>query len=194
MLGPDGRLPDDTALRGRLLVATPSLREPTFHRTVILMLDHGENGALGVVLNRPTTVDVGVVLPDWQDYVSEPAQLFQGGPVGLDGAMGVVVLPRGTELPPDVDRMTGLFGLVDLDAAPESVVPHLGGVRVFAGYAGWGDGQLEAEIAERSWFVVDAVADDLLTPEPEQLWRRVLRRQGGDLAIVSTFAVDASLN
>jgi putative transcriptional regulator len=65
---------------------------------------------------------------------------------------------------------------------------------VFAGYAGWGDGQLEAELVERSWFVVDAVPDDLLTREPTTLWRRVLRRQGGDLAIVSTFAEDASLN
>lgn len=65
---------------------------------------------------------------------------------------------------------------------------------MFAGYAGWGDGQLEAELTEGSWFVVDAVPDDVLTAEPDGLWRRVLRRQGGDLAIVSTFAEDASLN
>ena len=186
--------PDDSALRGRLLVATPRLREPTFLRTVILLLDHGENGAVGVVLNRPTTVDVGVVLPDWQPVVSDPPVLFEGGPVGLDGAMGVVTMEPGAERSVDVDRMTGRFGLVDLDARPEDVVPHVGGVRVFAGYAGWAQGQLEDELAERSWFVVDALPDDLLTPEPAGLWRRVLRRQGGDLAIVSTFAVDASLN
>ena len=86
---------DDTALRGRLLVATPRLREPTFHRTVILLLDHGPEGAIGVVLNRPSTVDVGVVLPDWQEHVSDPPRLFHGGPVGLDGAMGVAALPHG---------------------------------------------------------------------------------------------------
>jgi len=187
-------MPDDTALRGRLLVATPSLREPTFHRTVILLLDHGEAGAVGVVLNRPSTLDVAAVLPEWHDHVSDPPRLFHGGPVGLDTAMGVVTIPYGSDPSSEVDRMTGLFGLVDLDAAPESVAPHVGGVRVFAGYAGWGDGQLEAELAERSWFVVDAVPDDLLTPQPTALWRRVLRRQGGDLAIVSTFAEDASLN
>ncbi|WP_315094817.1 YqgE/AlgH family protein [uncultured Cellulomonas sp.] len=194
MTAGDGLGADDAALRGRLLVARPSLREPTFHRTVILLLDHSESGAVGIVLNRPTTVDVGVVLPDWHPHASDPPVLFQGGPVGLDGAMGVVALPRGAALPPEVDRVTGRFGLVDLDAPPESVVPHVGGVRVFAGYAGWGDGQLEAELTEGSWFVVDAVPDDVLTAEPDGLWRRVLRRQGGDLAIVSTFAEDASLN
>ncbi|NUU16318.1 YqgE/AlgH family protein [Cellulomonas humilata] len=187
-------MPDDTALRGRLLVATPGLREPTFHRTVILLLDHGEGGAVGVVLNRPSTVDVSVVLPEWHAHVSDPPLLFHGGPVGLDTAMGVVTIPHGADLSPEVDRMAGRFGLVDLDAAPESVAPHVGGVRVFAGYAGWGEGQLEDELAERSWFVVDAIADDVLTADPTRLWRRVLRRQGGDLAIVSTFAEDASLN
>jgi putative transcriptional regulator len=184
----------DTALRGRLLVATPRLREATFHRTVILLLDHGADGAIGVVLNRPSSVDVGVVLPDWQAHVSDPPRLFHGGPVGLDGAMGVAALPRGTGTSPEVDRLTGQFGLVDLDADPTSVAAHVGGVRVFAGHAGWAGGQLEDELAERAWFVVDAVQDDVLTPEPQLLWRRVLRRQGGDLAIVSTFAEDASLN
>ncbi len=185
---------DGSDLRGRLLVATPSLREPTFHRTVILLLDHGPAGALGVVLNRPSAVGVEVVLPDWHDHLSTPPLLFHGGPVGLDGAMGVVTIARGAQVPMGVDRLTDDFGLVDLDAEPTTVVPHVRGVRVFAGYAGWGDGQLESEIEERSWFVVDALPDDVLTADPERLWRRVLRRQGGDLAIVSTFAEDASLN
>jgi len=185
---------DGTALQGRLLVATPRLREDTFYRTVILLLDHGDHGAVGVVLNRPSSVDVGEVLPGWQAHVSTPPHLFQGGPVGLDGAMGVAVLRPGALPASGVDRMTGPFGLVDLDADPEQVTPHVGGVRVFAGYAGWGEGQLEDEIEERAWFVVDALPDDLLSPTPSQLWRRVLRRQGGDLAIVSTYAEDASLN
>ncbi len=83
---------------------------------------------------------------------------------------------------------------MDLDADPDTVVPHVAGLRLFLGYAGWSAGQLEAEIAEHAWFVVDALPEDLVTPEPTGLWRRVLRRQGGDLAIVSTFAEDASLN
>lgn len=185
---------DGTALQGRLLVATPRLQEDTFYRTVILLLDHGAHGALGVVLNRPSSVDVGEVLPAWHAHVSTPPQLFQGGPVGLDGAMGVATLLPGATPSSGVDRMTGPFGLVDLDADPDLVVPHVDGVRVFAGYAGWGEGQLEDELAERAWFVVEALPDDVLTPTPSQLWRRVLRRQGGDLAIVSTYADDASLN
>jgi putative transcriptional regulator len=182
------------ALRGRLLVAAPALREPAFHRTVILLLDHGDHGALGVVLNRPSPVDVGTILPAWYAHVTDPAAVFVGGPVGQDSAMGVVVLVPGAGATADVDAMTGPFGLVDLDADPATVTPYVRGVRVFAGYAGWGTDQLEGEVAERSWFVVDALPDDLLTREPTGLWRRVLRRQGGDLAIVSTFAEDASLN
>ncbi|MGY4645347.1 YqgE/AlgH family protein [Cellulomonas sp. URHB0016] len=185
---------EGTALQGRLLVAAPRLREDTFYRTVILLLDHGDHGAVGVVLNRPSAVDVAEVLPAWHSHVSTPPHLFQGGPVGLDGAMGVATLRAGSGPWSGVDRMTGPFGLVDLDADPDAVVPHVGGVRVFAGYAGWGEGQLEDEIEERAWFVVDALPDDLLTPTPSQLWRRVLRRQGGDLAIVSTYAEDANLN
>ncbi|MET0787895.1 MAG: YqgE/AlgH family protein [Cellulomonas sp.] len=187
-------MPDIPTMRGRLLVAAPALREPAFHRTVILLLDHSATGALGVVLNRRSPVDVGAVLPEWHSHVTDPPALFLGGPVGQDTAMGVAVVEPGTRPSADVDGMTGPFGLVNLDAAPEEVAPLVRGVRVFVGYAGWAEDQLEAEIAERSWFVVDAEPVDVLTREPEQLWRRVLRRQGGDLAMVSTFAEDASLN
>ncbi|MEZ0448562.1 YqgE/AlgH family protein [Cellulomonas sp. ICMP 17802] len=185
---------DGQVMRGRLLVAAPGLREPTFHRTVILLLDHSATGAVGVVLNRPSPVDVAAVLPEWHSHVADPPALFVGGPVGEDTAMGVAVLLPGARPSPDLDALTGPFGLVNLDAAPEAVAGQVRGVRVFVGFAGWGEEQLEGEIAERSWFVVDAEPADLLTREPEQLWRRVLRRQGGDLAIVSTYAEDASLN
>jgi putative transcriptional regulator len=181
-------------LSGQLLVARSRLADPTFHRTVVLLLDHGDDGAFGVVLNRPVPVDVDVVLPAWQDAVAEPAVLFQGGPVGLDGAIGVAVTPVGTAVPPSVDRMVGPFSLVDLDCDPATVAGHVSGVRVFAGHSGWGAGQLEEEIEEKAWFVVPAEASDVVTSDPGDLWRAVLRRQGGDLAIVSTFAEDASLN
>lgn len=185
---------DAPALSGQLLVARSRLADPSFHRTVVLLLDHGDDGAFGVVLNRPVPVDVDVVLPAWQDAVAEPAVLFQGGPVGLDGAIGVAVAPVGAALPSTVDRMVGPFGLVDLDSDPAVLAGRVTGVRVFAGHSGWGAGQLEEEIEEGAWFVVPAEADDAMTSEPDDLWRRVLRRQGGDLAIVSTFAEDASMN
>ena len=185
---------DDPALSGRLLVAKNRLLDPNFHRAVVLVLDHGDEGAFGVVLNRPVPVDVDVVLPAWQEHVSTPATLFQGGPVGLDGAIGVVTAPPGARLPTTVDRLVGPFSLVDLDSDPAALAGLVTGVRVFAGHSGWGAGQLEGELEEGSWYVLDAEPDDAVTRDPSTLWRRVLRRQGGDLAIVSTFAEDASLN
>lgn len=181
------------SLAGRLLVATPGLGDPNFRRTVVLLLRHDDDGALGVVLNRPVPVPTGDALPAWADAVTPPATLFQGGPVGLDGALGVVTLvPGGGGVV--VDRLAGPFGLVDLDADPADGLPGVTGVRVFVGYAGWSADQLEAEVAAGDWYVLDARPGDVTTPEPDLLWRRVLRRQGGTLAIVSTFPEDPSLN
>ncbi|WP_028046551.1 YqgE/AlgH family protein [Cellulomonas sp. URHE0023] len=183
-----------TTLVGHLLVAKPRLGDPNFHRTVILLLDHSHEGAFGVVLNRPVDVEVDAVLPAWQQAVNPPAVVFQGGPVGLDGAIGVVTFPAGVPLPPNVDLLVGPFGLVDLDSDPADLRGAVTGVRVFAGHSGWGAGQLEDELEEGAWFVVPALPSDAVTPDPAVLWRRVLRRQGGELAIVSTFAEDARLN
>jgi putative transcriptional regulator len=183
-----------TTLAGQLLVAKPRLGDPNFHRTVILVLNHGDDGAFGVVLNRPVDADVHVVLPAWHEAVTPPSVLFQGGPVGLDGAIGVVTFPVGAVLPATVDRLVGPFGLVDLDSEPAELPGLVTGVRVFAGHSGWGAGQLEDELEQGAWFVLPALPSDAVTSDPAMLWRQVLRRQGGDLAIVSTFAEDARLN
>lgn len=188
-------------LTGRLLVATPELGEGPFERSVVLVLDHDENGALGVVINRPTPVDVSEVLPAWQPLTSEPGVLFQGGPVALDSALGLALLPAGApaeEEPLGWRRVVGRLGLVDLDTPPEVLAAELSRLRIFAGYAGWAGGQLEDELSEGAWFVVPAVGDgafaDAFTSDPDTLWRAVLRRQGGDLAMVSTYLADPSLN
>ncbi len=194
--GHDGCMAVDMSLAGKLLVATPALADPNFRRTVVLVLRHDDEGALGVVLNRPVPVPTGEALPSWGDAVTPPATLFQGGPVGLDGALGVVTLvPAAGGAPsPAVDRLVGPFGLVDLEADPADGLPGVTGVRVFVGYAGWSADQLEAEVAAGDWYVLEALPGDATTPEPDQLWRRVLRRQGGTLAIVSTFPEDPTLN
>ena len=185
---------------GRLLVATPVIAEPTFARTVVLLLSAGgEDGALGVVLNRTSETEVGQVLPGWQPYVAAPDLVFEGGPVQPSAA---ICLAR---LRTDVGDSEGLaplpadgpgprFATVDLDAEPEDVVPSVARLRVFAGYAGWSPGQLEAEVEEGAWWVLDALPDDAFPSRPELLWRQVLRRQGPPLAFAVTRPEDPTLN
>lgn len=185
---------EEARLAGRLLVATPLLGDPNFARTVVLLLDHDGDGALGIVLNRPTEVPVADILPVWQPLVSSPDVVFQGGPVGVDGALGLVRLRRADDEPVGVRRVSGSLALVDLDTPPEVVEAAVAGMRVFAGYAGWAADQLDDEIAEHAWYVVGADAGDPFAATAEGLWRTVLRRQGGDLAMVSTFPDDPSLN
>lgn len=185
-------------LTGRLLVATPALGDGTFDRSVVLLLDHDEEGALGVVVNRPTPIDVADVLPSWRPYLNDPAVLFQGGPVALDSALGLAVVsaPPGAEEPPGWRRVVGGLGLVDLDVAPDQLATSVQMLRIFAGYSGWAPGQLEDELREGAWYVVPASRSfaDVFSAEPDRLWRAVLRRQGGDLAMVSTYLDDPSLN
>jgi putative transcriptional regulator len=185
---------------GRLLVAAPALLDPNFVRSVVLMLDHDHHGALGVVLNRPSPVPVADVLPNWAQSARPPDVLFHGGPVGTDSALAVASLagdPEKQEEPAEPvgwQRMFGRTGIVDLDAPPELVSPAVTGIRVFAGYAGWGQEQLEAEIAEGSWYVVPSQPGDVYDTDPGTLWARVLRRQPGELAWLSTRPLDPTQN
>lgn len=179
---------------GRLLVATPSVQGDVFHRSVILVLHHDDSGAQGVVLNKPLEAEVDSVLPGWQRVVTAPPVLFQGGPVSTSSALGLVTVP-GDELEPlGVKRLFGSIGLVDLDAPTPVVAAELAGMRVFAGYSGWTEGQLEAEIRRGDWYVVDAEVGDAFTSRPEGLWRAVLRRQRDNLAFVANFPDDPSMN
>ncbi|MGW7369993.1 YqgE/AlgH family protein [Streptomyces sp. NPDC054841] len=182
-----------SSLTGRLLVATPALADPNFDRAVVLLLDHDEEGSLGVVLNRPTPVGVGDILEPWAGLAGEPGVVFQGGPVSLDSALGLAVIP-GDEGPLGWRRVYGAIGLVDLEAPPELLAAALGSLRIFAGYAGWGPGQLEDELTEGAWYVVESEPGDVSSPRPESLWRSVLRRQRNELAMVATYPDDPSLN
>jgi putative transcriptional regulator len=183
-----------SGLTGRLLVASPLLGDPNFRRSVVLLLDHGEEGALGVVVNRPLEVDVSAVLPAWQPYATQPGRLYRGGPVALDSALGVVAVPGDDTEPVGVRRILGSLGLVDLDTPPEIVAGGVAGLRIFAGYAGWSQGQLEEEITAGAWYVVDAEPRDAFSDAPDELWRQVLRRQRGDLAFLSTYPDDPGQN
>jgi putative transcriptional regulator len=181
------------SLAGRLLVAAPALADPNFERSVVLVLSHDDDGALGVVVNRPTEVPITSILPAWQPVVSQPDVVFRGGPVSLDSALGLVIIAN-EDIPLGVRRVSGRLGAVDLDAPPEVVSPAVAGMRVFAGYAGWSPEQLEAEIDDGAWFVVDAETTDAFSSAAEDLWRTVLRRQTGPLSWLATFPADPSLN
>ena len=189
----------DEVRAGRLLVATPMLGDPNFKRTVVLVVeDEPEEGTLGVVLNRPTKVPVGRVLEPWTELVSDPSVVFKGGPVAPNSALGLASVP-GKEEPVgwralDSTPLTSRVGLIDLDTPPQLVAGGIASFRVFAGYAGWGPGQLQAEIDEGAWYVLPAEPADVFDPEPEQLWRAVLRRSGGVLALVATYPEDPGLN
>ncbi|GAB2749430.1 YqgE/AlgH family protein [Nocardioides pakistanensis] len=190
--------PDGTVLRaGRLLVATPRLVDPNFERSVVLVLDHDPSGTLGVVLNRPSPVPVGDILEGWSGLVGEPPVLFHGGPVATDSALAVAAVPPAQDPEGDPVGFRRLFdatGMVDLDTPTELLGGAIERMRIFAGYAGWGDGQLVAEIEEGSWYVVPMELDDVFGASPHGLWARVLRRQPGELAWVSTRPADPTLN
>lgn len=180
---------------GRLLVATP-LTGDFFARTVILVLHHDEDGAHGLVLNRPLEAAVEVVLPEWQPFVTRPGVLFQGGPVGMETAMGLVSVPghEAGDSPLGTRLLFGGIGLVDLDAPAPLVVPEIAGFRIFVGYAGWTGGQLEDEIARGAWYVLPREPRDPFFGDGEDLWRQVLLRQRNSLSLVTTATDHPELN
>ncbi|GAB6985817.1 YqgE/AlgH family protein [Nocardioides pyridinolyticus] len=182
------------ARAGMLLVATPALLDPNFVDAVVLLLDVDDQGALGVVLNRPSGIPVSDVLADWGDVVAEPEVLFRGGPVSTEGALAVATLRAEDDVPVGFRAVEGRLGLVDLDTPVELLEGSLEGVRIFAGYAGWGAAQLLGEIEEGSWYVVPAQLPDVFRLDPSELWRDVLRRQPGELAWHSTRPADPDLN
>lgn len=203
---------------GTLLVATGGLLDPTFRRTVVLMLAHGQDGSLGVILNRRSETAVQQVLPGWQRVVSRPRAMYFGGPVEPGSALCVGVRRAGTSLgsaadptditarlagevdalldpvAPPLARVSGELVLVDLDADPIEVMPQLRGLRIFAGHAGWEPGQLDGELAENSWHTVDSLADDVLSSGTDDLYFSVLRRQRMPLALAAYTPLDPSLN
>jgi putative transcriptional regulator len=178
---------------GKLLIAEPMLGDPNFERTVVLMIEHRAEGALGVVLNRPSDLEVGAVLQEWADLAAEPSVLYVGGPVEPNGVLALG-RSRGESVAPGWTPVVGDVGTIDLHLQPNEVAPGVAAIRFFVGYSGWGGGQLESELAEGAWLVVDAVGDDVFAPDPETMWRAVLRRQGGKVSMLADFPVHPSLN
>jgi putative transcriptional regulator len=181
-----------TATTGRLLVAEPMLGDPNFDRTVVFMVEHTPEGALGLVLNRPSELLVAEALPDWRHLVGDPPVLHVGGPVEERSGW---CLARVRDLDHEgFVPVLGDLGLLDLSLDPDEVAELVTDLRLFAGYSGWGPGQLDVELAADAWIVVDAEVGDPFLPDGEALWSRILARQGGTLARLATFPPDPSLN
>jgi putative transcriptional regulator len=182
---------------GVLLIANPELPDPNFDQTVVLILAHGDDGSLGVVLNRPGPLSATERLSAWDPALVGDGVIFDGGPVNPDAMIGLAVrAPGATGAPPD-GLMTEVFpevGMVDLGNPHEDAWRFLGALRVFAGYAGWGPGQLFGEVAAGGWWIVGAEPSDVSTDRPRSLWRDVLRRQPGSLALVSSYSRSPELN
>ncbi len=179
---------------GDVLVASILLADGVFNRTVVLVLDSDEDGALGVILNEIAQTPLDAVLPDWVSAVSEPHLLFHGGPVSPNGAICLASVASVGEEPPGWRPLFDTVGLLHLDTPIEIVAGAYQDLRIFAGYAGWGAGQLQAEIAEGMWHVVSAEYADVFGRRPLDLWRSVLRRQRSHLALFSTWLEDPDLN
>jgi putative transcriptional regulator len=177
-------------LQGQLLIASPGLLDPNFRRTVVLVTEHNEEGAAGLVLNRPSPTAVAEVVPQLELLVDDGEQVWVGGPVQPNA-----VLVLGEFLDPD-DAAVPLFGALGFPSLdePEDVVPMTTRRRVFAGYAGWGSGQLEDELGREDWIVEPALPDDAFTETPDELWGDVLRRKGGIYELVARMPEDPSVN
>jgi putative transcriptional regulator len=180
------------SLKGRLLVASPSLLDPNFRRSVVLVADHSEDGgAMGVVLSRPSDTPVAEAAPVLEPLVEEGALVHVGGPVEPSAVLVVAEFED-----PD-DAAAVVFdgvGFMPGDAEPDDVAILTRRARIFVGYAGWSPGQLEAELDEESWLVLDAEPSDVFAESSEDLWSTVLARQGGPFALLARMPPDPSLN
>jgi putative transcriptional regulator len=179
------------SIRGHLLIAGPALGDPNFWRTVVLVVEHNEEGALGLVLNRPSETTVGEAVPELQELIEPEADVLVGGPVQQSA---VIVLAEF-----DDPAHAALIAFDDVGILRTDTELTRGSVairtaRAFAGHAGWGPGQLDDELERGDWILEPARRGDAFTAEPGKLWPSVLTRKGGSYALVARMPDDPSLN
>jgi putative transcriptional regulator len=179
------------SVRGRLLIAAPTLVDPNFRRTVVLVADHGDEGALGVVLNRPSEISLADAVPDLAETLGDDELVYVGGPVR---PTGVVVLAEWTDPEPAAGLVFGAVGLLGAEAEVRELGTAARRVRAYAGHSGWGPGQLESELEREDWILADPLPDDVFTATPDDLWARVLQRKGGHFALLARMPPDPSVN
>jgi putative transcriptional regulator len=181
----------EDSLAGQLLLASPALYDPNFRRTVVLIGVHSEEGAMGVVLNRPSEVTVGEAVPQLEPAVAEQEPVYVGGPVQPSS---IVFLAEFLDPSPAGLLVLGRIGFPAPDADIDELTQATTRGRVFAGYAGWGEGQLDAEVDHGDWIAQAALPEDVFTDVPAELWSAVLKRKGGGYALLARMPVDPSVN
>jgi putative transcriptional regulator len=180
-----------TSLRGQLLIASPALFDPNFRRTVVLVTEHTEEGAMGLVLTRRAETTVEDAAPPLAGLVEPGARVYAGGPVDPSA---VTVLAEFDDPDDSAALVLGDIGFVPADAELDDVEGGVRRARVFAGYCGWSAGQLEGEFEEESWIAEDAVPDDVFCEDPDELWSAILRRKGGQFRLIASMPYDPTLN
>jgi putative transcriptional regulator len=179
------------SLAGQLLLASPALLDPNFRRTVVLVGVHNDEGALGLVLNRPSEVSAHDAVPQLLEAVGDGEPIYVGGPVQPSS---VVLLAEFLDPALAGTLVVGRIGFPAADADVDELADMTARTRVYAGYAGWGEGQLDAEVERGDWIAHGAVADDVFTAAPDGLWRSVLERKGGSYALMARMPLDPNMN
>lgn len=178
------------SLRGKLLIAAPTLPDPNFARTVVLIAEHSDEGAMGLVLNRASETTVADAVPELEHLAGEDL-VHIGGPV----APSSVVILGDYEDPEDAGLLVcGDVGLPAAESDLDELALATRRVRVYAGHAGWGPGQLDAELERDDWIVEPATGEEIFSPDPDSMWSEVLARKGGQFALVARMPLDPSLN
>src|SRR4051795_4322949 len=180
-----------SSLQGKLLVASPALSDPNFARAVIAIANHDEDGALGIVLNRPSETEVVEAVPELDGVVHDDEIVYVGGPVQ---PASIVVLAEFEDPAEAAFLVVGGIGLVSDRTGLDRLGVATARRRVYAGYTGWGPGQLEAELEREDWIVEPAQPQDVFAAEPAELWGSVLQRKGGQFRLLARMPVDPSVN
>ncbi len=178
-----------TSTRGQLLIAGPTLSDPNFARTVVLIVEHSDEGALGLVLNRPSETTVGEAVSELDQLLDAEEPLFIGGPVQQSALIVLAEFADAERAAMLAFEDIGVLGGEDNEDPPQT---RRG--RAFAGHAGWGPGQLDDELQRGDWILEPALREDAFSASPDQLWQSVLTRKGGSYALVARMPADPSVN
>jgi putative transcriptional regulator len=172
------------------------MTDPNFRRSVLLLIDHGETGSLGLIINRPTPISVIEVMPELSRVIVDPQVVFQGGPVQPEVvlAIGSIDLHQLGEIGESINLITDSIASYSLASDIQELSDRVSQLRIFSGYAGWHPGQLIDEIRAGAWFVVEGNDTDVLSENPQGMWSHVLRRQSSDLAMLANYPEELYLN